>query len=77
MAGAADRLALGDVDIDYAMADDAKADEIGELTRSFVNMAENSIRAQAETAQSIAQGDLSIAIIPRSPNDVLHQHGLH
>ncbi|KAF5090662.1 Methyl-accepting chemotaxis protein (MCP) signaling domain protein [anaerobic digester metagenome] len=70
LAGAADRLALGDVDIDYAMANDAKADEIGELTRSFVNMAEN-IRAQAETAQSIAQGDLSIAIIPRSPNDVL------
>ncbi len=70
LADAADQLALGDVDIDYAMADEATADEIGELTRSFVNMAEN-IRDQAETAQRIAQGDLSVEIRPRSEKDVL------
>jgi methyl-accepting chemotaxis protein len=70
LAEAADHLALGAVDIDYAMADDAKQDEIGELTKSFVNMAEN-IRDQAEAAQNMALGDLSIDIQPKSENDVL------
>ncbi len=70
LAEAADHLALGAVDIDYAIADNAKADEIGELTKSFVNMAEN-IRDQAEVAQKMAQGDLSIEIQPKSENDVL------
>lgn len=55
LAEAADHLALGAVDIDYSMADDAKSDEIGELTKSFVNMAEN-IRDQAEAAQNMALG---------------------
>ena len=67
---AADRLALGSVDIDYTMADNARSDEIGELTKSFVNMAEN-IRDQAEVAQNIALGDLNIDILPKSENDVL------
>lgn len=70
LAEAADHLALGVVDIDYAMADDAKQDEIGELTKSFVNMAEN-IRDQAEAAQNMALGDLSIDIQPKSEGDVL------
>ncbi|MBU4439634.1 MAG: HAMP domain-containing protein, partial [Firmicutes bacterium] len=70
LAEAADHLALGAVDIDYSMADDAKSDEIGELTKSFVNMAEN-IRDQAQAAQNMALGDLSIDIQPKSENDVL------
>ena len=70
LAEAADHLALGAVDIDYSMADDAKADEIGELTKSFVNMAEN-IRDQAEAAQQMAQGDLSTELQPKSEGDVL------
>ena len=70
LAEAADHLALGAVDIDYAMADDAKQDEIGELTKSFVNMAEN-IRDQAEAAQNMALGDLSLDIQPKSEGDVL------
>jgi len=70
LAEAADQLALGAVDIDYSMANDAKADEIGELTKSFVNMAEN-IRDQAEAAQNMAQGNLSIDIQPKSDQDVL------
>lgn len=70
LAAAADRLALGDINIDETMAEDAKDDEIGELTRSFVNMAEN-IRQQSETAQAIAKGDLSIDIQPKSSEDVL------
>ena len=70
LAEAADHLALGAIDIDYAMANDAKPDEIGELTKSFVNMAEN-IRDQAEAAQNMAQGNLSIEIQPKSENDVL------
>jgi methyl-accepting chemotaxis protein len=70
LAEAADHLALGAVDIDYTMAEDAKQDEIGELTKSFVNMAEN-IRDQAEAAQNMALGDLSIDIQPKSENDVL------
>ncbi|WP_373483801.1 methyl-accepting chemotaxis protein [Acetobacterium sp.] len=70
LAEAADLMALGAVDIDYTIADNAKADEIGELTKSFVNMAEN-IRAQAEVAQKMARGDLSIEIQPQSDKDVL------
>ncbi|MBI4857380.1 MAG: HAMP domain-containing protein [Acetobacterium woodii] len=70
LADAADHLALGAVDIDFSMADDAKSDEIGELTKSFVNMAEN-IRDQAEAAQNMALGNLSIDIQPKSENDVL------
>ena len=70
LAEAADYLALGAVDIDYTMADNAKQDEIGELTKSFVNMAEN-IRDQAEAAQNMALGNLSIDIQPKSDNDVL------
>lgn len=70
LAKAADRLALGDVDIDQSMAQDVREDEIGDLTRSFVNMAEN-IREQAEAAQSFAKGDLSIDIQPKSSEDVL------
>lgn len=70
LAEAADRLALGDVDIDHTLAADANDDEIGDLTRSFMNMAEN-IREQAEAAQSFAKGDLSIDIQPKSSEDVL------
>ena len=70
LAEAADHLALGAVDIDYTMAAEAKADEIGELTKAFVNMAEN-IRDQAEAAQQMAQGDLSMEIQPKSAGDVL------
>ncbi|WP_050738341.1 methyl-accepting chemotaxis protein [Acetobacterium bakii] len=70
LADAADQLALGDVEIDFDMVDDAKADEIGELIRSFVNMAEN-IRDQSETAQKIAHGNLKVEIKPRSKQDVL------
>ncbi|MDD3306710.1 MAG: methyl-accepting chemotaxis protein [Acetobacterium sp.] len=70
LAAAADHLALGAVDIDYTMADHRKADEIGELTKSFVNLAQN-IRDQAEAAQSMARGDLSIDIQPKSEDDVL------
>ncbi|OFV69733.1 methyl-accepting chemotaxis protein [Acetobacterium wieringae] len=70
LVAAADCLALGDVNIDKTMAEGAKDDEIGELTRSFVNMAEN-IKEQSETAQAIAKGDLSINIQPKSSEDVL------
>jgi methyl-accepting chemotaxis protein len=70
LADAADHLALGKIDIDYSLADYATKDEIGELTLSFVNMAEN-IKAQSEVARSIADGNLDIAIQPRSEGDVL------
>lgn len=70
LAEAADHLALGAVDIDYSMAETVTKDEIGELTKSFVNMAEN-IRDQAEVAQKIALGDLSCDIKPKAENDVL------
>ncbi|WP_052307074.1 methyl-accepting chemotaxis protein [Acetobacterium woodii] len=70
LAEAADHLALGAVDIDYSMAETASKDEIGELTKSFVNMAQN-IRDQAEAAQKIALGDLSCDIKPKSENDIL------
>ncbi|MBC3804299.1 HAMP domain-containing protein [Acetobacterium fimetarium] len=70
LAEAADRLAVGNIDIDYAMADHASQDEIGDLTISFVNMAEN-IKDQSEAARFMAEGNLDIAIQPKSEDDVL------
>jgi methyl-accepting chemotaxis protein len=70
LAEAADHLAVGNIDIDYTMADHATADEIGELTVSFVNMAEN-IKDQSEAARSMAEGNLAINIQPKSEQDVL------
>jgi len=70
LADAADRLALGDVEVDLETDGDNSQDEVGELTVAFGKMVDN-IKNQAEAAKNIAAGDLSIEISARSDKDVL------
>ena len=63
----ADKLAIGDVNVDVRT--DLK-DEVGELMMAFGKMVVN-IKSQAEAAQKIADGDLTLEIAPRSEKDVL------
>lgn len=67
MVEAANKLALGDVNVNINM--DTK-DEIGSLAKAFDSMIKN-IREQATTAEKIADGDLSIDVPIRSENDLL------
>jgi methyl-accepting chemotaxis protein len=69
LAFAADKLALGDVEIDITR-NMASGDEIGELTEAFGKMVDN-IKEQSETAERIAAGDLSLEVCPRSEKDAL------
>ncbi len=69
LADAADKLALGDVDVNIESGADSK-DEIGELTQAFEKMTEN-IRAQAIAARKIAEGNLDLNLAVRSEKDVL------
>ena len=64
---AAEKLALGDIDVDIHAT---SKDEVGELVIAFEKMIEN-IKGQAEVAEKIAAGDLSIELKPRSEKDVL------
>ncbi|MGH4138685.1 methyl-accepting chemotaxis protein [Clostridium sp.] len=70
LAQAADKLALGDVDVNI---ESKTKDEIGKLTGSFAKMIDN-IKGQSEVAQRIAAGELSIEIIPKSDKDVLSKN---
>jgi len=64
---AASKLAKGDIDVDiYSRS----KDEIGQLTNTFKIMADN-IAEQAQNAQKISQGDLTISIQPKSDKDIL------
>lgn len=65
----AEKLKLGDVDVDVQTD---REDEVGELMTAFGEMAAN-IRVQAEAAQKIAAGDLSLQIAQRSAKDILGQ----
>jgi methyl-accepting chemotaxis protein len=67
MVEAANKLAIGDVDVNVQA--DTK-DEIGSLAESFGRMIAN-IRAQAMAAERIAAGDLTIEVAVKSENDLL------
>lgn len=67
MVVAADKLALGDVNV--TVKADTK-DEVGKLEESFAKMIEN-IRSQALVAERLAAGDLTVDIDIRSENDLL------
>jgi methyl-accepting chemotaxis protein len=69
LAEAADRMALGDVDVTI---DTRSSDEIGTLARSLHAMSE-SVREQAGVAQKIGVGDFSVQVKQRSAQDVLAQ----
>ena len=67
LAQVADKLALGDVDVNI---DAAGKDEIGLLMNSFRAMIAN-IKLQAEDANKIATGNLNIDVNVKSENDIL------
>jgi len=64
---AAKKLAMGDVDVDYAKIHN---DDLGELMDSFGHMVET-IKQQAAVADAISKGDLTIDVTPRSDKDLL------
>jgi methyl-accepting chemotaxis protein len=67
LVGAANKLAVGDVNVNVAAT---TKDEIGMLTAAFARMVE-SIREQALAAEKIAAGDMTIQVKMRSENDLL------
>ena len=67
MVDAADKLALGDVNV--VINADGK-DEVGRLASSFDKMIDN-IRSQAHTAERLAAGDLTVDVDIKSENDLL------
>lgn len=64
---AAKKLAVGDVDVDYAKIHN---DDLGELMDSFGHMVET-IKQQAAVADAISKGDLTIDVTPHSDKDIL------
>lgn len=67
MVDAADKLALGDVNVNVEAN---TKDETGKLAESFGRMIAN-IRRQAMAAERIAAGDLTVEVDIRSENDIL------
>ena len=64
---ASNKLASGDIDVKIAQKAN---DEIGQLMDAFKHMVENT-EIQSKNAQKVAEGDLSVEIVPRSEKDVL------
>lgn len=64
---AADKLALGDVEVDIKRE---SGDEFGDLSESFAAMAEN-MQSQAVIAKQLATGDRTMNVVPRSEKDVV------
>jgi methyl-accepting chemotaxis protein len=64
---ASEALAIGDVDVQVSYHVN---DQIGHLAQSFQNLANNT-RAQVEAAETLASGDLTVEIQPRSDKDVM------
>ena len=63
-------LALGDTDVQIDAEYLKRNDEIGLIGQGFVEIAGH-MKAQADTADKIAAGDLSVEIKPRSDKDML------
>jgi len=67
LAAAADKLAVGDVNVNVTAT---TGDEIGMLMQSFAKMV-SSIRDQAFVVEKIASGDMTVEVTVRSGNDLL------
>lgn len=67
LSAAAKKLAKGDVDVELHKVSN---DDLGILMDNFLEMAA-SIRAQAEIADEIAEGNLTVTVQPRSAEDLL------
>jgi methyl-accepting chemotaxis protein len=63
---AADRLSVGDLDLELSAAD--RQDEVGSLSRSFFVLI-RSWKEMADVAEQVADGDLEVNISPRSDKD--------
>lgn len=70
LASGADKLALGDVDVDIQID---QRDEVGQLAASFKTMAEN-IKGHSLAAQQVARGDLGVQVRISSDKDILGQN---
>jgi len=68
MVDAADKIALGEVDVDLDNID--SQDEVGQLAAAFISML-NSIRMQVLIAENISRGDFTNNVPLRSDKDVL------
>lgn len=64
---ASQKLAVGDVEVDCRKVHN---DDLGVLMDRFAEMA-NTIREQANVAERISQGDMTVSVSPRSERDVL------
>lgn len=70
LASVADKLAVGDVDINLDIKNETPQDEVETLTLAFKKVVENT-KEQSDAAQQIAAGNLSINFKPRSEKDIL------
>ena len=64
---AADKLAVGDMDVDVKVK---SKDEIGQLAKSFEKLVA-STKVQAMAVESLADADLTVEITPRSEQDLM------
>ncbi len=69
LAEAADKLAVGNVDVDINVKEKTK-DELGTLMEAFGKMVEN-VRDQVNATEKIAGGDLSVTVKVKSDKDIL------
>lgn len=67
LSAAAEKLALGDVDVDCTKVHD---DDLGDLMDKFAIMAE-ATKEQVKIADEIAKGDFTVEVKPRSDRDIL------
>jgi methyl-accepting chemotaxis protein len=67
LSAAADRLAVGDVDVQVSVA---TKDEVGQLATSFTGLIDN-MKAQASIVDAIASGHLDAVVAPKSDKDVV------
>jgi len=70
MSQAAERLATGDVSLDFSTYQ--RRDEVGQLAHNFDRMIHYQ-KEMAEIAHKISQGDLAVTFKPRSDKDLLGQ----
>ncbi len=70
MSQAADRLAAGDVSLDFSAYQ--RRDEVGQLAHNFDRMIHYQ-KEMAEIAHNISQGNLAVTFRPRSDKDLLGQ----
>ena len=67
LSNAAKEIAMGHVDIELVKYNN---DEFGDLVDEYTKVIEN-IKYQAEVAEEVSKGNLTITVTPKSPEDLL------